>query len=715
MNNTPLFSAHWHHIKDVRVKLAGDVNISRHVYRGRVSWVLYRYASRCSYRLDAASFELIERLDGQITVEQVWEQAIQQRDQAAPTQDAWLELLADLHAADLLFVQSRIPVETLFERRKEKKSRDQRQRFLNPLYMRFALFDPDNWLNRMPTLTSLLFSRAAFVLWTLLLSIGALVLFSNSERLLDDIVDVADLNPYIASLFLIIYPVLKFLHELGHALAIKRFGGGVHEMGIALLIGFPLPFVDASASSVFKSKTERMLVAAAGIMVELGFASAGAILWANSDGFASDLGLVLMMMGGISTLLFNGNPLLKFDGYYLLADWLEIPNLQLRSRRAVAQLLRHGLAGDIAVKPRSEDTREWRWLCAYGICSGIYRTVLMLWIAWFVSDRWALLGVALAGIAIGLGIVLPLWRGGKALVQEDQLQSVRARVLAVAVPLLFFALIALLPLPHASVTRGVVWLPEEAIVRVGGVCEVAELVAKPESQVNAGDVLFKCTDPQLIAQERYAKARVSELNARLRAAARNDKVEFSIRKAELTAEQNQLTDIQKRLDAEHHRANVDGQFSISGTSTLLGRAFARGEIAAYTIPASGRTIRLAFQESQFASIDSYVDRIEVRIKHRDRSEQVYTTSIRHRSPRASMEVPTAGLSSVGGGPHPADPAGDGRLLLHSVMDIELNWPAQLEAAAIGEQVDVRFVHSPKPLAGRIINNVKRAFMNRQAA
>lgn len=714
MNNEPLFSTHWHHVKDIRAQLADDIETTRHVYRGRVSWVLYRYASRGSFRLDPASFELIERMDGQITVGQIWEQAILQHDQSAPTQDAWLQLLADLHAADLLTVHSRIPVETLFERRQDKQSREQRQRFLNPLYMRFTLFDPDEWLDRLPSLTSFMFSRSAFVLLTLLISISVLVLFSNSERLINDMANVAQLNPYIASLFLFVYPVLKLAHELGHALAVKRFGGGVHEMGIALLVGFPLPFVDASASSVLKSKAERMLVVAAGIIVELAVAAIGALLWAHSSGVASDLGLVLLVSGGISTFVFNGNPLLKFDGYYLLADWLEIPNLQIRSRRAVNQMLRRVLAGASVAKSRSEDAREWRWLCGYGICSSVYRTVLMLWIAWFVSDRWALLGVALAGFALFMGIVLPSCRGIKALFNEEQLQSVRARVLAVGAPLVVVIFLALLPMPHSSVTRGVVWLPEEAIVRVSGVCEVVEVVAKPETHVQAGDELFECANVQLTAQERHAKARVAELNARLRGAARKDEVEYSIRKAELKAEQDRLTDIQKWLDAEHHRARVDGQFSVSGTTTLLGRAYSRGEIAAYTIPATGRTIRLAFQESQFAYIDQFVDRIEVRVKHKDMSERVYSTSIRHRSPRASMEVPTAGLSSIGGGPHPADPSGDGRLLTYSVMDIELNWPTQVDAASIGEHVDVRFVHSPKPLIGRFIKNVRRAFMSRQA-
>lgn len=714
MSTQPLFSAHWHHVRDVRARLANDVMVSRHVYRNRVSWVLHRHAVSTSHRLDTQSFELIDQLDGTMSVGEIWEQALEQRDHDAPTQDAWMHLLADLHSADLLIVDSRIPVETLFERRKTKRSRDQRQRYLNPLYLRVALFDPDDWLNQLLPLARVLFTRASFVLWIALMTLSFMVLFTNSERLFDDVANAAQLSPYMAALFLLLYPPLKLLHELGHALAIKRCGGHVREMGIALLVMLPLPYVDASASSVFKAKNDRMLVSAAGILVELSIAAFGVLLWVSSKGFASEVGLVLLLTGGLSTLLINGNPLLKFDGYFLCADWLEIPNLQMRSRRAVARMLRRLLSGKRDKNPRPEDPTEWRWLLSYGVCSGLYRTGLMLSIAWIVSERWVVLGVALACFAIFQAVMQPLWRGVKALFQDTQLKGVRAKALALGVPAIIIAVLILLPLPHASVTRGVVWLPDEAVIRAAGACAVDEVMIDPGSQVQAGDVLFQCTDSELVAQEQYLLARVAELEASLAGYVRTDQVEYSKRLPELDAAQVMLDDVQQRADAEQHRATVDGRFDVSGTTALIGRAFARGEIAGYTIPATGRTIRLAFPERQISDIDEHIERIEVRVQGAGLGARIHTTSILHRSPRASTDVPSAALSSAGGGPHAADPTGDGRQLLQSVVDIELDWPDAVAPAPIGEHVGIRFVHSPKPLAGRLINSVKRAFMDRQA-
>lgn len=714
MSTDPLYSAHWHHVRDVRARLADDVMVSRHVYRKRLSWVLHRYATNSSHRLDTQSFELVDRLDGTLSVGDIWEQALEQRDHAAPTQDAWMHLLADLHAADLLVIDSRIQVETLFERRQKKRSREQRQRYLNPLYLRFALFDPDELLNRLTPLARVLFSRVSFVSWILMMVFSLLVLFVNSERLFYDVANVAQISPYMAAMFLLIYPPLKLLHELGHALAIKRCGGSVHEMGVALLVMIPLPYVDASASSIFKAKNDRMLVSAAGILVELGMAAVGVLLWVSSKGVVSEAGLVLLLTGGLSTLLINGNPLLKFDGYFLFADWLELPNLQERARRAVARVLRFCLSGKRDEKPRPEGPAEWRWLLGYGLCSSVYRTGLMLWIAWMLSERWFLLGMALALFAIFQAVMLPLWRGIKVLFQDAQLQGFRSKALALGIPILVLTCLSLLPLPHASVTRGVVWLPEGAVIRAAGVCEVTKVLADPGSRVQAGDVLFQCNDNELEAQEQYALARVAELEASLAGVARADQVEYQKQLPALDAARAKLVDIQQRADAEQHRATVDGLFDVSGTSALLGRAFARGDIAGYTIPSAGRTIRLAFPERHIADIDEHIERIEVRINTAGISAQVYATSILSRSPSATAQVPSAALSSVGGGPHAADPDGDGLQLLSSVVDIELVWPDAVTPAPIGEHVGVRFVHSPKPLAGRLFNSVRRAFMDRQA-
>src|SRR4029077_13640502 len=128
--------------------------------------------------------------------------------------------------------------------------------------------------------------------------------------------------------------VLKALHELGHGYAVKAFGGTVHEIGIMFLVFAPMPYVDASAASEFRSKWQRALVGAAGMLVEVFIAALALYVWlAVEQGLVRAFAYNVIVVAGISTVIFNGNPLLRYDGYYILSDLLEIPNLAQRATR----------------------------------------------------------------------------------------------------------------------------------------------------------------------------------------------------------------------------------------------------------------------------------------------------------------------------------------------------------------------------------------------
>jgi len=715
MSTESLFSAHWHRVRDVRPRLADDVVINRHVYRNRPCHVLQRRSTNVCHRLDTASFELVARLDGRTSISELWDRMLLELDADAPTQDALTTLMAELHAAELLVVDGRVPTEQLFERREKRRARERRERHTNPLYLRFALHDPDGWLTHCTPLAHAIFSRTVFLLWLALLGSAIAALIVHGDEFARAVANPDLLSPRTALLFVLVYPPLKLLHELGHALAIKRAGGAVHEIGVALMVLMPLPYVDASASAAFPDKADRMLVSAAGILVELAFAALGALLWVGATGVLGEIGFVLLLSGGLSTLLLNGNPLLRFDGYYLLADWLEIPNLATRSRRAVFSALRTTLVGKADDSPVVEDRRERFWLFGYGVSSASYRTGLMLWIAWWLSGRFFVFGLALAVFAIVMSVLVPLARGFAAVQRDPALHDRRPLVLLMAVPAVLVALVSWLPLPHASVTRGVVWLPDEAVVRATSGCEIGEAPAEVGTDVSKGDVLFDCHDPELVLVERELQARLDELDARIGGLAVSDPLAYERLEPERRATLAALTDMRVRIDAGLHVAALDGRFDTSGTSTLEGRALARGEIAGYVVPPDRRSIRVALGERAMGRFDAEPSRVEIRVAAGDGTSRVHRSSIVRRTPRSTRTVPNAALSTAGGGEHAIDPTGDGRLLLEPVVDFELAWPEALAAAPIGEHVGVRFVHAPTPLAGRVAEALRRAFDRRGRA
>lgn len=712
MSKGSLFSDQWHRVRGVRPRLANDVNVSRHVYRGRTAYVLHRRASTACHRLDALSFELVDRLDGETSVGQLWERALVERDENAPTQDEWIGLLAELHAAELIVVDRRVAEEKLFDRRQKHRRAEQRQRYLNPLYLRFALHDPDTWLGRFVPLAIQLFSRKAGLIWLLLMAWAGVIMISQGAHLWDSLTNTSLLSTRHALLFFMIYPPLKLLHECAHALAVKRAGGAVHETGIALMVLLPLPYVDASASALFADKYDRMLVSSAGILVELACAAIGVLLWAYTQGTFQDIGLVMFMIGGISTLLLNGNPLLKFDGYYLLTDWIEIPNLAARSRRAVLNYLRFLVSGNTDRPKRTEDRLERIWLYSYGVFSGIYRTLLMLTIAWMVSEQWFFFGVLLAVIILILALIVPAWRTVSALLSDPVYRSVRSTVLVGVVPLVLVIAALWLPFPHSNVIPGVVWIPDEAVIRASAECDVGEVIAKPGEQVLAGDNLFVCEALEGNTKLNELIARVDELQARRAGAVARDSLVLSTLDAELNASKAALEDVQKRVVSQMQTAALDGLFDVVDTSALQGRSLARGDVVGYIIPPVRRTVRLAIDERWITRFDNELEDVELRVTGADAVASVHRTTVLRRTPKATRMVASAALSSFGGGIHEADPNGDGRLLKESVFDIELIWPDLAGPAAVGSHVGVRLVYTPTPLFERLSTTLRQVFSDR---
>ena len=711
MSGEALFSAHWHRVHDVVPRLAADVVATRHVNRGRVSWVLKRRSGGDPVRLDAISFALIERLDGKRCVGKVWEAALLEHDHDAPSQDEWITLLADLHAAELLVVEQRDAAQPVFERRERRRKRERRERHLNPLYLRFTLYDPDRLLTRLAPWARRVFSRPVWIAWCALLGAGALALLVGWPSLVDRLDDPLFPAPRTVALVVLAYPLLKLAHELAHGLAVKRFGGAVHECGVALMVLMPVPYVDAGASAAFADRRQRLLVGGAGILVELAIAAIGALLWVTATGSVQEAGLVLLLLGGLSTLLINGNPLLRFDGYYLLVDALEIPELATRARRATLTRLRAWLGGEHDERRGFEDARERGWLLAYGVLSALYRTGLMLWIAWWLSGRYPLIGGVLALFAIVSSVLLPLWRGLRVVWRDPSLHGTRSWALLGGVPALLVALSIGMPLPRTSATTGVVWLPEEAVVRAPGLCEILVANVRPGAAVSTGEPLFECADPELVMRERELLARADELSA-LAAGLMNIRPrEYERLLDEHRTNATELADVRTRRGAGRHVAALDGRFDVPGTHDLTGRVLQRGDVAAYVVPDHQRTIRVAIGERAAGRVDESLRTVELRLAHAaygGDGSRVHRTRILSRTPRPARELASAALGQAGGGEHANDPTGNDRQVLDPLFDLELAWPEGVAALPIGAHVSVRFVHAPVPLGARIADRLRRA-------
>jgi len=712
VSESPLFSEHWYRIRDLTPKLANDVEIRRHVYRQQAQYVLHRKSTGSYFRLDGKSFELVGKFDGTMRVDELWELAIELQDTDAPTQAELIQLLAQLHEAELLVVNRRLNTEQLFKRGDQQSRSENRQRYLNPLYMRFRLFDPDNLLTSICPVFRLLFNRSALVIWVMLLLLALIRLAPHWGDLQREIAELGYFSPRYALIFLIVYPLLKMLHELAHGIALKRLGGEVHELGIALMVLLPIPYVDASATAALPDKRHRILVGAAGIMLELTVAALATMVWLSSDGLVHDIALILMLIGGLSTLMFNGNPLLKFDGYYMLADITEIPNLAQRSKqylRALAckVLLRRSISPEQTPTPG-----ERVWLVTYGILSSLYRFVLMLSIAYLLSGKFFFFGAALAIWVIFSLLVLPCWQFGHFLLNDAATNKLRAILIASATVAALASALVLIPLPLSTLAEGVVWLPERAIIRVANNCEVTRQEVVDGHDVQIGDTLFTCEDPDLPAQIRLLRAELRELEAERYGYQISRRVKRAMLQHKIDTVKSKLQRAEDIFSEQVVRAQNSGQLVLAGDVALEGRYLKQGSIAAFVIPVNGRTVHVPIDQDDIGIIKREVASIEMQFSEELPSRGVHQSAIVRQTPQANLEVISAALTTGGGGTLLADPAGNGRTLMEPVFNVELAWPESAPEVNVGSRVWVKFKHSSKPIFFRLLTKAQRAFLGR---
>ncbi len=369
------FSATWYRAAQLRPLLHTHIDVHRHRYRGTTWYVLHDHATGRVHRFTPAAYLLIGQMNGERTLDEIWKSATIQLEENAPSQDEAMQLLSQLHSSDLMQADGAPETSELLERLSRRRWAQLGKTIKNPLAISISLWDPDRMLTWM--VSRLRFLSAGFIalLW-LAVVLPAMVLFilhwqEWSENLPERVLAAENIL-----LLFIVFPLVKFLHELGHGLAVKAYGGAVHDAGVMLLIFMPVPYIDASASVSFRSKYRRALVGAGGMLVEMLIAALAVYVWlAAESGIVRAAALDVILVAGLSTLVVNGNPLLQFDGYFILTDLLEIPNLGGRSNRFWAMMVERRLFGVKPARANSILPSERSWMVAYAPLAYVYRII----------------------------------------------------------------------------------------------------------------------------------------------------------------------------------------------------------------------------------------------------------------------------------------------------------------------------------------------------
>lgn len=707
-------SADWYRVAALCPRVRRQVDFHRQVFRGRVWHVVQDHQSGAFNRLTAQGHYLFGRMDGRHSIETLWQDACQRFPDDPPSQSDVIHLLSQLYQADLITTDNTPDMDELATRAKRQARRQWTSRVSNPLAMRLPLFDPDPFLRRTAWIVAPVFTPLAAGLWLCLMAAAIWLAATNWQDLVVTAGDTALLGSNLLMMSLI-YPLIKLLHELGHGYATRHWGGEVREVGFLFLLFVPVPYVDASQSLAFASKWRRAGVASAGIVVELTLAALALIFWLNAEpGLAREAAFNVLLIGSVSTLLFNGNPLLRFDGYFILSDMIEIPNLGIQANRYFWHLVQRHLLKIRHQADPPRDLGERLWLLGYAVVSCVYRTLIVVVIAIYLADQFGTVGLLLAIFALCAALVWPLLKGGWFLVQSPLLARLRQRAVLISLGAVSLSLLVLfaLPVPYVTVATGVFLPDARSILRADAEGFVAEILVRPGESVDAGQPLLRLEDPTLNSRIEVASSEVRQLELEVAAVRMTDRVQALMLEQQLLYARERLADLQgigARLTLNSPAA---GQVHLPGDSAdLPGRLVRKGEALGYVWPVAAPVLRVAVHQAEAELVRTRTVGVDFVLKR----------DIRHRAsarisawvPDSTIDLPSKALSTDADGeivPDPADPSG--MKALQSLYLFEVTPDRPVSQPLIGERALVRFDHGAEPYGWRILRALRQVFLRR---
>lgn len=658
----PTYHESWYRVADAKPKLRAFVQSFRHRYRG-VTWHVLRDPSNNKFfRLHTSAYQLVGLLDGRHTVGEAWAIVSERFGDDAPTQGETLQLIGQLYVSNLL--EGDLPADAagLFRRYRKRVRKEVGGYIMNLLFARFPIMDPNRLLDALLPLARWFFGPVGVVVWLALLIAGGWQLLGAWPRLAmesQSILQPDNLLPLYAGTIL-----AKILHELGHGFACKRFGekstggGEVHTLGIMLVAFIPMPYVDASSAWALRSKWQRCFVGAAGMYVELALAAVAAIIWANTaEGvLLHRLCYNLMFVAGMSALLFNANPLIKFDGYYILSDLLETPNLQQRGREALQWLWKKTIGGIRRPHRPFQRINEAVLLMIYSVAATIYRVFLTVAIALFVTDRLPedllVLAVPLVLSALIALLITPIFKGIKYLLVNPELSRTRGRAVLGTAVLIGGVIAALgwIKLPDHGRAEGVVEAERTAVVYAQVDGTLPDGLSAMGAIAAQDAVLGQIENPVLAYELQELQAKRDELIARRRLASTEETAMALILDDQVAALQEQLDALQQDIERLTLRAPIAGDWVPIIPAGQRGLPVRRGDELGTVHDRSALIIRVAASQADGPRLlDEAGPGTAIELRVRGRADALFTGTVTRVMPAGQRQMRSQALTDLAGG------------------------------------------------------------------
>ncbi len=499
--------------RSLPIRMRPDLAARRQHYLGKSYWVVKEPVGLNYFRFQEEEYAILQMLDGRTSLDEIKERFEADFPPQKITLEELQQFLGMLHRSGLVIAGVGGQGRELRKRRDERRRKEILGAMSNILCIRFKGVDPERLLNWMYPKLSWIFTPAVAVAWFLLALAAATLVMVEFDVFQSKLPGFYQFFNWQNGLLLAVtLGLIKICHEFGHALSCKHYGGECHEIGIMILVLTPCLYCNVSDSWMLPNKWHRALIGAAGIFVEVGIASICTFLWWFSEpGLLNQLCLNAMFVASVSTIIFNANPLLRYDGYYVLADVAEIPNLRQKATTILSRKLAHLCLGLEPPEDPFLPQRNQIFFALYSVAAAAYRWFILASIMWFLFQvfkpyRLEILGHGIVMMSVYGLVVVPLYKVGKFFYVPGRLDKVKKPHMYTSLGVLTALILAVVyvPLPYSVMCPFEVQArdAEPVYVTVPDGGRVVSVDVKP------GEIVYAYYTKQF---ERQAKAILPEL------------------------------------------------------------------------------------------------------------------------------------------------------------------------------------------------------------
>lgn len=632
------------HLSQYPAQFRSDLTISRQANsREGAMYVIHDPVSFQTHRLDFTQYYIASQLVGD-TLEETFQKLKNEGALSDGDETSFYELVTNLYRVGLVV----LPIqrgEKFLEQYEHHQKIKRSKRLLSLLFLKIPLAHPDLFLKHTLSSFNFLFSRWFAVVWVL----AGLMAFSVIAIRFDEFIEPLNgvLAPRNLPILWMIFVALKVWHELGHGYACKRFGGRVPEMGTILVVGNPLAYVDATSAWSFPERWKRLTVLCGGMYFETLIAIPAVFVWALAgNGATASIAYQVILTASVVTLVFNANPLMKFDGYYILSELIKIPNLRGRADAQVRRLLKRTL---LWISSGPNETRQTcAFLIAYGFASATYRFFLVLSIAWIIASQFPLLGILIAAYYVISSFLSSSFKIGRYLLAspETLLIPIRSRLVAALVFLGLPLAGLLVPVPFDVITVGVVRSETEHHVRVKSPGQFNLAHVSPGDAIEPGQPVIALENARVTDRLEIATEKLTEARLKWRVAREHDLVEAAQIKAEIFSLEHQRSDARQMQSDLQLSSPIHGNIQQVYGSERCGEFLRTGATVA-VIGDGPPVIHVWLTQEQLREVST--DNPAVAFRLEGCSEQTYAAKLVRIKPAAESIFTEEALTNLAGG------------------------------------------------------------------